>query len=74
MKARNGDESPLFEAGKQYTVTVSAFGYPDLVFSFAKEDETAAADALLEAATSSSLSLPSRKMKISSKTIICTFV
>ena len=49
VKARNGDESPLFEAGKQYTVTVSAFGYPDLVFSFAKEDETAAADALLEA-------------------------
>ena len=49
VKARNGDESPLFEAGKQYTVTVSAFGYPDLVFSFAKEDEAAAADALLEA-------------------------
>ena len=32
VKARDGSESPLFEAGKQYTVTVAAFGYPELVF------------------------------------------
>ncbi|MBQ9010347.1 MAG: hypothetical protein IJ088_13620 [Clostridia bacterium] len=49
VKARNGDESPLFEAGKKYTVTVSAFGYPDLVFSYAKEDEAGTAAALIEA-------------------------
>ncbi len=36
VKARNGDESPLFEAGTQYTVTVAAFGYPELVFPFTK--------------------------------------
>ena len=36
VKARNGSENPLFEAGKQYTVTVAAFGYPELVFSYAK--------------------------------------
>ena len=36
VKARNGSESPLFEAGKQYTVTVSAFGYPELVFPYAR--------------------------------------
>ena len=42
VKARNGSESPLFEAGKQYTVTVAAFGYPELVFSYAKVDEAAA--------------------------------
>jgi hypothetical protein len=28
VKARNGSESPLFEAGVSYTVTVAAFGYP----------------------------------------------
>ena len=37
VKARNGDESPLFEDGKQYTVTVSSFGYPELVFQFSKD-------------------------------------
>ncbi|MBQ8072953.1 MAG: hypothetical protein IJ231_04215 [Clostridia bacterium] len=37
VKARDGSESPLFEAGKQYTVTVAAFGYPELVFSYAKQ-------------------------------------
>ena len=42
VKARNGSENPLFEAGKQYTVTVAAFGYPELVFSYAKVDEAAA--------------------------------
>ena len=36
VKARDGSENPLFEAGKQYTVTVAAFGYPELVFSYAK--------------------------------------
>ena len=36
VKARNGSESPLFEDGKQYTVTVAAFGYPELVFPYAK--------------------------------------
>jgi len=36
VKARDGSESPLFEAGKQYTVTVAAFGYPELVFSYSK--------------------------------------
>jgi len=42
VKARNGNESPLFEDGKQYTVTVAAFGYPELVFPYEKEDEAAA--------------------------------
>ena len=36
VKARNGSESPLFEAGKKYTVTVAAFGYPELVFAYEK--------------------------------------
>ena len=36
VKARNGDESPLFEEGTKYTVTVAAFGYPELTFSFAR--------------------------------------
>ena len=36
VKARNGDENPLFEAGKQYTVTVAAFGYPELTFTYSK--------------------------------------
>lgn len=49
VKARNGSESPLFEAGKQYTVTVAAFGYPELVFSYAKVDDAAEAADLLEA-------------------------
>ena len=43
VKARNGSESPLFEAGKQYTVTIAAFGYPELVFPYEKADEAAAA-------------------------------
>ncbi|MBP3721472.1 MAG: hypothetical protein J6J41_09080 [Clostridia bacterium] len=37
VKARDGSESPLFEAGKQYTVTVAAFGYPELVFPYARQ-------------------------------------
>lgn len=49
VKARNGSESPLFEAGKQYTVTIAAFGYPELVFPYKKADEAAEAAALLEA-------------------------
>ena len=36
VKARNGDESPLFEEGTKYTVTVAAFGYPELTFPFAR--------------------------------------
>ena len=36
VKARDGSENPLFEAGKQYTVTVAAFGYPELVFPYTK--------------------------------------
>lgn len=36
VKARDGSESPLFEAGTPYTVTVAAFGYPELVFPFSK--------------------------------------
>ena len=36
VKARSGDESLLFEAGTQYTVTVAAFGYPELVFPYTK--------------------------------------
>ncbi len=36
VKARNGDESPLFEDEKQYTVTIAAFGYPELTFRFSK--------------------------------------
>ena len=43
VKARNGSESPLFEAGKQYTVTIAAFGYPELVFPYEKADEAAEA-------------------------------
>ena len=39
VKARNGDENPLFEAGKNYTVTVAAFGYPELSFSYTKAAE-----------------------------------
>ena len=38
VKARNGDVSPLFAAGTQYTVTVDAFGYPELTFPFAKAE------------------------------------
>ncbi len=49
IRARNGDESPVFEAGGNYTVTVSAFGYPELVFSYAKSNDAAEAEALLEA-------------------------
>lgn len=36
VKARNGDESPLFAEGTAYTVTVAAFGYPELSFPFTK--------------------------------------
>lgn len=49
VKARNGSENPLFEAGVSYTVTVAAFGYPELSFSYVKEDDAAEAAALLEA-------------------------
>ena len=49
VKARDGSESPLFEAGTQYTVTVAAFGYPEISFPFIKADEAAEAAALLEA-------------------------
>ena len=49
VKARNGSESPLFEDGVNYTVTVAAFGYPELSFSFVKKDGAAEAAALLEA-------------------------
>ncbi len=36
VKARDGSESALFEAGVDYTVTVEAFGYPMLIFDFSK--------------------------------------
>ncbi len=36
VKARDGSESALFEAGVSYTVTVAAFGWPEIVFSFSK--------------------------------------
>ena len=36
VKARDGSESPLFEAGTKYTVTVAAFGYPELTFTYEK--------------------------------------
>ncbi len=49
VRARNGSESPLFEAGVKYTVTVAAFGYPELTFSYEKTDEAAEAAALLDA-------------------------
>ncbi len=49
VKARNGSESPLFEAGKPTTVTVAAFGYPEITFPFTKTDDAAEAAALLEA-------------------------
>ena len=38
VKARNGDVSPLFAAGTRYTVTVAAFGYPEITFPFAKAE------------------------------------
>ena len=41
VKARNGSESPLFEDGVNYTVTVAAFGYPELTFSYSKPGEVA---------------------------------
>ena len=31
-------ENPLFETGKTYNVTVAAFGYPELVFTYEKND------------------------------------
>ncbi len=37
VKPRKGDAYPLFEDGKQYTVRVASFGYPELTFSFAKD-------------------------------------
>ena len=49
VKARNGSESPLFEAGKKYTVTVAAFGYPELTFAYEKQDKAAEAASLLDA-------------------------
>ena len=53
VKARNGSESPLFEEGVAYTVTVAAFGYPEVTFPYVKgasaEKEAAEAAALLEA-------------------------
>lgn len=36
VRARNGSENPLFEEGTNYTVTVAAFGYPELVFNYSK--------------------------------------
>ena len=36
VKARDGSENPLFEDGKKYTVTVAAFGYPELTFDYEK--------------------------------------
>ena len=36
VKARDGSESPLFEDGTAYTVTIAAFGYPELTFDFEK--------------------------------------
>lgn len=38
VRARDGSESPMFETGKQYTVTIKAFGYPELSFSYTKAD------------------------------------
>ncbi len=49
VKARNGSESPLFEDGVQYTVTVAAFGYPELTFPYAKKAAALDGAALLEA-------------------------
>ena len=49
IKARDGSESPLFEAGTKYTVTVAAFGYPELTFAYEKKDDAAEAAALLSA-------------------------
>ena len=39
VRARNGSESPLFEDGKKYTVTVDAFGYPELTFAYEKAEK-----------------------------------
>ena len=49
VKARNGDENPLFAEGVNYTITVAAFGYPELTFTYAKTDDAAEAAALLDA-------------------------
>ena len=50
VKARNGDESPLFEDGKQYTVTVASFGYPELTFRLSKNESAALPEGSSEAA------------------------
>lgn len=36
VKNRDGSETNLFEEGTSYTVTVSAFGYPELTFDFTR--------------------------------------
>lgn len=36
VKARDGSESELFEEGAAYTVTVAAFGYPELTFDYTR--------------------------------------
>ncbi len=36
VKARDGSESALFEDGTEYTVTIDAFGYPELAFEYSK--------------------------------------
>jgi len=42
VKNRDGSETILFEEGKNYTVTVSAFGYPDLEFAYPEESDATA--------------------------------
>ena len=36
LKNRDGSETALFEEGVNYTVTVAAYGYPELTFEYAK--------------------------------------
>lgn len=36
VKSRDGSENALFEEGAAYTVTVAAFGYPELTFDFTR--------------------------------------
>ncbi|MBQ6382997.1 MAG: FMN-binding protein [Clostridia bacterium] len=49
VKARNGDESPLFVDGKQYTVKIASFGYPELTFRFSKGESAALLEGSSEA-------------------------
>lgn len=45
VKGRDGSETPLFEDGVSYTITIEAFGYPSVSFPYTKGDAAASEDA-----------------------------